>query len=655
MRLSVFLIPGLVAGMLSVACSDASDSSSIEDGDAGGSGSEGGAGDAGEVSGFVPLPRAQPTEEGAWVVDPDDPSTLYALGERSMRSRDGGRSWAELAWPAGARSLGIAREPQRALFLRTSDLSGANPDRLFESTDDGESWTDKNTNVPSGDIVVVDGPDGAVLLAAYEYRVVRSSDRGETWAPLDLPSAYDAIPFGTARILVGSGGSSTVYFESAYHDDQLLVSTDAGATFAAKSLPATTRTFSLDCRGRLYAVDLDGITVSRSSDAGTSWEPFVELDEPSYYFHVLSAPPTACAERVYAAGEVSGRPKLWRLEDDSIESRDLPDWGELLDLGDERLLSISAFGLRQRSDDGGASWWTAGVQLDAGELVVDPSRPGSLFVSSSRSVYHSEDDGATWQKGADARTALYDLHLDAYDTDVLYARSIYGDDRPWSFVSHDRGMSFEDWPVPSAAAPEIPEALLSTAPGEVTVVTRKGAYVTRDAGAHFTALLTLPAAKQVMWATIANTEPLSIYAYVGGDDYADELLGSVDGGATWSSTDPGTYVDSLTVDPTDSRVVFARPGVSGDEDGLLRTLNAGRTWDRVRIESQSYLSVYFDPQPPHLLYAAGKRLYKSEDHGDTWQTVTELPKDTRNLQLAPRPGKERYVLGHRGLLYKMRE
>lgn len=31
-------------------------------------------------------PRAYPTESGDWVVDPDDPLTLYALGQRSMRT-----------------------------------------------------------------------------------------------------------------------------------------------------------------------------------------------------------------------------------------------------------------------------------------------------------------------------------------------------------------------------------------------------------------------------------------------------------------------------------------------------------------------------------------------------------------------------------------
>src|SRR4051812_42562670 len=66
--------------------------------------------------GFRPLPTVQPTN-GVAFVDPSDPMTLYALGPRSMRSRDGGRTWAALNWPKGAQSLHIARTPTRALYL----------------------------------------------------------------------------------------------------------------------------------------------------------------------------------------------------------------------------------------------------------------------------------------------------------------------------------------------------------------------------------------------------------------------------------------------------------------------------------------------------------------------------------------------------------
>jgi len=651
---------GLVATLLLVACSQSQHSPPLDsDNSAGSSGAAGSGSSAGSRE-FQPVPRAQPTESGAWVVDPGDPLTLYALGDRSMRSRDGGRTWTDLAWPAGALSLAITQHPVPALYLRVSGPSGASSDRLFESPDAGDSWTDTQAVPPAADIVLVDGQSGPVLLALKDDRVLRSTDKGATWdAPVLPPVSADALLFKLGRLLVSSGPSPVVYVEATAfisdYESLVLVSTDAGATFVAKPVPsANPPSLSLDCHGRLYFSE--GTSVYRSTDAAGSWESQAELEAETYNFRVLPGVPAACGESVLATGRVGPGAKLLQLDGSAVTSRDLPDEGELTDLGDDRLLSIT-FGLRQRSDDGGRTWWTAGVNLGLGDLVVSPTGTGSLFVSAGGGVYHSDDDGASWQgEPSLVGPRPQDVYPDPYDVNVLYARSIYGDDTPWSFVSADRGASFQNWPVPTAADPQVPEAIASRAPGALTVVTRKGVYATDDAGAHFAPLLSLPAPREIMWATIGSSDPPAIYTYVGGGDLAvNEVLASLDGGATWASGDPGTYVTNLVVDPADPKVVFALPGVSGDDDGVLRTLDGGLTWERIAVEGERYVSVYFDPQPPHALYAVGERLSRSEDHGSTWQAVTELPANQFDFELDPNAGGARYVLGERGLLYKMTE
>jgi photosystem II stability/assembly factor-like uncharacterized protein len=608
--------------------------------------------------GFQPVPRAQPTESGAWVVDPGDPLTLYALGHRSMRSRDGGRTWAELAWPAGAQSLTITKEPVPALYLRVSDPSGATPDRLFESLDDGDRWTDTKAAALSADMIVVEQEDGPVLLALKNGHVVRSSDKGSTWVASVLPPATEIAPLNLGGLLVGRGARPVVYYvarSNAITGLLVLVSTDAGATFVAKSLPFNNPILSLDCRGRLYV--LDGTTVHRSTDAGTSWESVAELDAEISSFQVVPGVSAACGETVYASGHVRMGFTLWQLDDGAVTTRELPESGELADLGDGRLL-LSTHGLRQRSDDGGRTWWTAGVNLSTGELIVSPTGAGSLFVATGSGVYRSDDEGTTWQVGPRPRGGpfTHEIYPDPHDVNVLYARSVFGDDAPWSFVSTDRGVSFQNWPVPTSADPEHPEAIVSTAPGVLTVVTRRGVYATKDGGEHFTPLLTLPASQQAMWAAISSSEPPAIYAYVGGDELmADEIVASLDGGVTWASSDPGTYVTHLVVDPADPKVVFALPSGVGSDEGVVRTLDGGLTWERIALEDELYVSVHFDPRPPHALYAVGQRLHRSADHGNTWDIVTELPTDLRDFELDPNAGGARYVLGQRGLLYKMTE
>jgi photosystem II stability/assembly factor-like uncharacterized protein len=640
----------LVATLLLVACSQGQASPPTDNDNSGGFA---GAGDSG---GFEPVARAQPTESGAWVVDQGDPLTLYALGDRSMRSRDGGHTWAELAWPAGAQSLAIAQLPVPALYLRVSDPSGATSDRLLESVDAGDSWTDTKAALPSSDLVVVDRQDGPVLLASKDGHVLRSIDKGSTWVASVLPPApgSELLPFEFGKIFVSKAANPVVYVAAASFASLLLVSTDAGATFVAKSLPSDiSLTLSLDCRGRLYV--MDGTQVYRSIDAGTSWQS-LELGVDVYNFQVMQGGPAACGDSVYASGAVAGGgATLWQLQDGAVTHRALPDEGEFVDLGDDRLL-VSTFGLRQRSDDGGRTWWTAGVNLGAGDLVVSPAGPGSLFVSTVGGVYRSADDGATWQGEPSPGSTPQDLYPDPHDVNVLYARNIYSDSSPWSFLSVDRGESFQDWPVPTSADPETPEAIVSTAPGVLTVVTRGGVYRTNDAGGHFAPLLTLPAPQQVMSGAIGSGDPPAIYAYVGGDDLAaHQILASLDGGATWASSDPGTYVTNLVVDPADPKVVFGLPGVSGDDGNVLRTLDGGLTWERIAVESEQYVSLHFDPRPPHALYMVGQRLYSSEDHGSTWHTVTELPTTLRDFALDPNAGRARYALGQRGLLYKMTE
>ncbi len=197
---------------------------------------------------------------------------------------------------------------------------------------------------------------------------------------------------------------------------------------------------------------------------------------------------------------------------------------------------------------------------------------------------------------------------------------------------------------------------MATAPGALTVVTRGGVYATDDAGGHFATLLRVPAPEQIMWAGIGSSKPWAIYAYVGGDDLTpDRIITSLDGGATWASNEPPTYVTNLVVDPADPKVAFALPGRSGEEDGVLRTLDGGLSWERVAVEEEGYVTLHFDPRPPYALYAVGERLYSSEDHGNTWQTVTHLPPNQRSFVLDPNSNRARYVLSQQGLLYEMTE
>ena len=565
---------------------------------------------------------------------------------RFWRPRDGGQSWSELNWPTGAQNLWFVGEPTSALYLLVDTYT------VLESTDDGETWSDTGATPLSGEFKVVPSADGLVLLDMHEGQLVRSTDKGASWSVVELPPEAELLPELVPYILrtffMSQDATPVVYLTGHSSLAPLLVSTDLAATFAVKSVPMTSGRVSLDCRGRLYT--LDDKIVYRSDDAASSWTAAFELDARVANFQVVPGVPAACSDTIYASGEVEvGISKLlWQLGAPTATSQAAPASASLIDLGDDRLLMSSNHHQWQRSDDGGRRWWTAGVDLELGQLAISPTRGGSLFVVTGSDVFRSDDDGMTWQSQPRVGPMMMDPYLDPNDIDVIYTRDANSGYSPWSYISTDGGASFERWPVPNPNHPEEQKAIASTAPGEVTVVTQNGVYATGDAGEHFTELLGVPLPQRVRVAAVSSHDPPAIYAYVGGDDSAPELLASVDGGASWASRDPGTDITFLTVDPADRQVVFAN-------DGALRTLDGGITWEPVSIEGEAHFQLQFDPQPPHALYAVGQSLHRSEDHGDTWQKVTGLPADRREFALDPNPGRARYVLSRGGLLYKMTE
>lgn len=638
--------------------------------DAGAGGDAGGdAGNAGR-GGFHAVESAQPTESGAWVVDPREPLTLYALGQRSLRSRDGGHTWSELGWPAGATALLFATRSAPALYLRVSrGLSSESA--LFKSSDDGQSWAEIVT-LAGGNLELVDDASGPVLLSIGDDHITRSTDDGATWVAAELSPQPD-IPFQLGRALVSTGAEPVVYVEAVRYDADfgptVLISKDAGASFVATALPAV-GTFatdaprlSLDCEGRLYV--LADHTVYRSSDVGASWAVLIGPEPDLFTFEALAGARTACGAAVHAAVQQQSGSSVWRFDESGeLAEQKLPESGLVLDLGADRLLLVSLFDLRQRSDDGGRTWWTAGIDLGIGEVVSSPARTGLLFASTVTGIYRSDDGGRRWQLGTQyPGRYMSDLYPDPHDGEVVYARSNSGENSPWTFVSRDGGATFDDWPVPSAAAPEIPLAIATSATGAVTVATHGGVYITRDAGRHFSTLLTSELG--IVQAAIGGRGSSAIFVALPASESTHELRSSTDGGATWVSADPGGNVWSLVVHPADPSVAFARVA-NLESEGWLRTFDGGKSWSRIAAPGREPPStLYIDPSPPYAVYGLTHSwwlteglvgsLYRSDDRGDAWQELAALPPLTRGLDIAAQPSGARRVLGETGALYELFE
>ncbi len=99
---------------------------------------------------------------------------------------------------------------------------------------------------------------------------------------------------------------------------------------------------------------------------------------------------------------------------------------------------------------------------------------------------------------------------------------------------------------------------------------------------------------------------------------------SGDGGRTWSGAGlAGQAVRALAMAPSDPSVL-----VAGTLDGVYRTLDAAKSWERISPEHHQELrnldSLAIDPRDPQIIYAGTFHLsWKTKDGGRNWRPIHE--------------------------------
>ncbi len=156
---------------------------------------------------------------------------------------------------------------------------------------------------------------------------------------------------------------------------------------------------------------------------------------------------------------------------------------------------------------------------------------------------------------------------------------------------------------------------------------------------------------------VAPSDPTQVWVGTGEPNprnsvsWGDGVYKSTDGGKTWGHAGlAATFqISTIAVHPTDPNVVYVgalgRLWGPSDERGLYKTVDGGRSWERVWYlnDTTGVIEVKLDPQNPEtLLIAAYDRwrdgfdsndpfrkwseysgIHKSTDGGKTWKAVTQ--------------------------------
>ena len=276
----------------------------------------------------------------AIVVDPQTPSTVYAIGRFDspsgfplafLKSTDSGATWSVVSKPTFSYTFGtaalLAIDPVKTNVLYTMNAS----DGLEVTTDGGVTWSTPTIPKPAGsasqgtpnqpglDGMAVDPNHSGVVYVvggntsfhAGKGYLLKSTDFGNTWTLITSTAGFGG------RIFINPKNSLEIYGTSlsnigctdANGQCGIYKSTDGGQSWTELNIPeSVVQNVAIDITpGLLYAAAYDGLedaNVYTSADGGKTWKtdfPDSTALVPSVGMQVVRADPNA-ASTAYVLG-----------------------------------------------------------------------------------------------------------------------------------------------------------------------------------------------------------------------------------------------------------------------------------------------------------------------------------------------------------------
>lgn len=491
--------------------------------------------------------------------------------------------------------------------------------------------------------------------------VLRSDDRGATWARTDLDVKLGANEDGRGcgeRLLVDPRDSDTLWLGTRH--DGLLKSTDRGATWAkVDGFPGTPSASGqgvtlLVAAGRvLYAGwgDSDGTAANlfRTAD-GSNWE-------------AVPGQPSGTAAKVPIRGAYDRNTReLYLTYADAPGPNGQSDGSvHALCTANGKWREVTPVKPGGTTADGGTD------SFGYGGVAVDARRPGTLVVSTNNrwalvdTVFRSTDGGRSWTSlkdsavfdvsetpylkwGADAPKFgwwIQALALDPYDSRHLVygtGATLYGTRDLKHWAPQIRGI--EEASARLLISPPAGEAPLISGSGDVGVMYHEKLTASPSRGM---------ASNPVFGTATGLAQAAAKPAYVVRTGWGDHGNGaySNDGGRTWA---PFAAQPALAKDAPGPIAVSADGGVllwvfvhwDGTKYPAHRSTDNGATWTEVASFPKGATPLA-DPTDPALFYAYDTdtgTLFASTDGGVTFTArASGLPSGDSQFELVAAPGR----------------
>lgn len=573
-------------------------------------------------------------------VDPRHTNRIYVTTNinSAFVSRDGGDTWAHIENFPDVGAYDIEVHPTDSSILYASARGGSLPDwftkmsgdrpdgvtfsqpaGVYRSTDAGATWTQILETWPSCRAVRVH-PDRPELMFAVDLvdGLLVSRDAGATWtqenagietlAPTSLVVSGNRLYIGTQGCGVWSADLSVPTGTFSWRPER-----------STRPVPAVrSAEIQVDPNdSRILFVSAFPGGLMRSTDGGATWSdrnginPSIVVDDPlrqGYYSFAID--PTDSNE-------------MW-----------LGTWGRgVYRSHDAMLLNYPVLG-----DD------RTMLGVDVYRIVLDPHDPSRAYVASEQGVFHTSDDGATWDR-LDAGLPTTQVRILAFTADGrllagTLGYGVYAFDPSlgrWSPLGELREFG-TFWPIWSDRPlyqystllidPTEPETMyFGTFPA--------GVYKTNDGGEHWLE-------KSVGW-TNDGVFCLVCHPDEANVVYAGTYNGvnrSLDGGEHWEMWNAGwppeQWVFHIAFDPVDPDVMYAC-SKNGENEGngrhgfhgtVMKSTDGGAHWFPITAgldPGQEFLRILVDPIDRQTLYLAtsSQGVWISRDAGESWREWNE--------------------------------
>jgi photosystem II stability/assembly factor-like uncharacterized protein len=513
-------------------------------------------------------------------IDPTATSVLYAgTDDGVFKSADGGENWtaAKTGLERASRVVvyGIAIDPAAPTILYAATSAG-----LYKSTDSAASWTLLAAGLSGVTPQLIAINSASALYVGSGYKLFKSMDGGASWTQASLPNCgTDCIPLLTA-LAADPYSPSVVYAARRASGAGIVRSTDGGESWAPVegSPSATSFAFDPTTASTIYAT---AGQIAVSTDRGEHWAPLGAVPAsvtPASSIAIAGSDP----KELYAGAtggivRSSDDGQTWERLTLGVAAAPVKSWLAVDPTTPATLYTSFIAGRVAKTTDGGSHWIESLVGDDQfiRMLVIDPKMPSTLYAAGPTSLLKSVDAGANWMPVPGGPRPSYfprSMAIAPSDPATLYVM----DDVKGLMKTTDAGNSWTIVYDPGGG--DLQEAPLYVDPTNDAVLYATPVdnsessmiFKSIDGGAHWRTLLS--GYSVINSFVIDPTAPSVLYAV----DTGRGILKSTDGGETWASvyTVPWpTFIWALAVDPSSPSRLYA-----GTSAGVHRSLDGGATW-----------------------------------------------------------------------------